>query len=209
MKKIICLFCSLGLVFAMSCQRERDVIDAGIQPQDISTDVTTATTADHYGKITEKDFDVLHGRMTDFYLILKKMYADEKVVSEVNDFVGVGFYADESIVLKDLFSPETSPWLKNARLSGYGNFKEAFDKEFEKQANNSARLRTSSEGFTEYLVKNGVSIYFPYSENHLGKKYDEITIVMPPKEDVNSAMGIRLEKCGNEICEEKVLVDDN
>lgn len=31
---------------------------------------------------------------------------------------------------------------------------------------------------------------------------------MPPKEDVNEAIGIKLTRCGNDVYEEKVLVND-
>ena len=136
------------------------------------------------------------------------MYADEKVVNEVNEFIGTGFYSDENIVLKDLLSPETSPWFRSARLKNSGNFKAAFQEQYNKLLGSNPRLRTAQGDFSEYLVENGVSIYFPYSDKHQGKKYDEITIVMPPKEDVNEAPGIRLKRCGKDICEEKVLVND-
>lgn len=110
--------------------------------------------------------------------------------------------------MKDLLLPEASPWFRNARISGYGKFKDAFSEEYKRQSANNPRLRINGEDFSNYLIENGISIYFPYSEKHFNKKYDEITIVMPPKEDVDATEGIRLKKCGNQICEEKVWVND-
>lgn len=206
MKKILCIVFSATLIFVMSCQREQDVFET--IPRPTLGDAKTTTATNHYGKITDRDLDNLHEKVSAFSEVLKAMYADEKVVNEVNQSISVDFYSDESIVLKDLLSPEASPWFKNARLKASGNFKEAFQKEYTKQLGSNPRLRDGKGEFSDYLVENGVSVYFPYSENHLGKKYDEITIVMPPKEDVNEAVGIRLTKCGKGICEEKVLVND-
>ncbi len=207
MKKFLCFVCTATLLFAMSCQRNEDALE--VSPVQISGDAKVVVPAvDHYGQITDKDIDELHERVSAFSEVLKKMYADENVVSEVNEFIGTGFYSDENIVLKDLLSPEASPWFKNARLKTSGNFKTAFQTEYTKLLGSNPRLRTAQGDFSDYLVENGVAIYFPYSDKHQGKKYDEITIVMPPKEDVNQAPGIRLKKCGKDICEEKVVVDD-
>lgn len=160
----------------------------------------------HVGKITEKNLDNLHSKTITFSEILTKMYANEDVFNQVNSFIETGYYSDESIVLQDLLSDKQSQFQQKLRLSN-NFFKEAFNQEIRKLKTN-GNLRQSGNDLEDYLISNGISIYFPYSVNFKNKKLKEITIVMPPKEDVNEAEGIKLTKCGKNICEEKVRVND-
>ena len=139
MKKILCIVFSATLIFVMSCQREQDVFET--IPRPTLGDAKTTTATNHYGKITDRDLDNLHEKVSAFSEVLEAMYADEKVVNEVNQSISADFYSDESIVLKDLISPEASPLFKNARLKASGNFKEAFQKEYTKQLGSNPRLR--------------------------------------------------------------------
>ncbi len=194
-------------VFIYSCKNE-DLTAPKVSSQSLSlpNQVNSQNTSRKVGKITDKNLDNLHSKVTTFSDILRRMYSDEIVIDEVNEFIFQKYYSDENIVLNDLFSPDKSSISKNLRIKT-GQFKFAFDKEAALNANLS-KARINGSDLQDYLVENGVSIYFPYSDNFKGKKLKEITIVMPPKEDTNEAEGIKLSKCGNTVCEEKVRVND-
>jgi hypothetical protein len=121
--------------------------------------------------------------------------------------ISQGYYSDENILLDDLIKPERSKLVTNARISS-NLFKDAFYEILSNHQKASKNAKLNENKFDEYLISNGVAIYFPYSENFRDKNKKEITIVMPPKDGVDEAEGLKLTKCGKNVCEEKVIVND-
>lgn len=142
---------------------------------------------------------------------LRKIYSNRMVVEEVNAAIASGYYADETVLLKDLLEPATSPIYqmdsfksrKVARGFKPGLFKEQFEKEL---GVSSMTARTNDE----YFIDNGISIYFPYSEETEYTHYvitvvgatvesDQAWVYMPigPEPDIINQPGTN------------VLVDDN
>lgn len=119
--------------------------------------------------------------------ILKDVYQNRKAVYEVNVAIGAGFYEDERVLLKDLLFPEISELYQTEKFKAakvtVGSFKKDFIKflkegnypTLKKQLENTSLL-ISTTARTEALIpsdtaneifkrSDGVSIYFPYSEN--------------------------------------------
>jgi hypothetical protein len=118
-------------------------------------------------------------------LVLKEIYRNPYVVYEVNSTIKSEYYEDESVLLKDLLTPEKSPVYQSERFiatqSRKGAFKKAFAEELLK--GNYPKLKIiigeppsiSSRLSYEWPIidptheiwtdEYGVSIYFPYSEN--------------------------------------------
>lgn len=192
-----------GLVFFVaSCEKEEVLtIQDEIQFNN-DNNISIAESGKHFGKISDKNIDNLHKEVSRFAEVLKEMYSSEVIRSEVNGLIYSGYYSDENVLLSDLIKPEESKMHRNTRSADF-----VFKKEFYSKLQ-SRNARGTDNKFDEYLIKNGVSIYFPYSENFKDNSRKDITIVMPPKNDTNEATGIKLEKCGDKICETKVLVND-
>jgi hypothetical protein len=204
MKKVL-IYCLFSSVLIFSCDKSE------IKTQNSETtnqiQVKNSDAGRTVGKITDKNIENLHSTVTEFSLILKDIYKNEIVFKEVNNLIFQGYYSDENILLDDLIKPERSKLVANARIST-NSFKSSFYEILAEKQTSTKNARLNENKFDEYLISNGVSIYFPYSENFKGKNRKDITIVMPPKEDVNEAVGIKLTKCGKDVCEEKVVVND-
>ncbi len=110
--------------------------------------------------------------------VLRKIYKDRQVVEEVNAAIATGYYEDETVLLKDLLNPSTSPiyefqsFKDRSVEKGFkpGSFKTNFEKEL--GISNSPYARTEDL----YYYDNGVSIYFPYSEDTQYSTYP-VTVV--------------------------------
>lgn len=117
--------------------------------------------------------------------ILKQVYSKPKAVQEVVATIRTEYYVDERVLLKDLLTPEESPVYQTEkfRTSGVekGVFKTAFFEAYAKgnYPNLRAALkpangnyRTAEQGIDTtheiWTNSNGVSIYFPYSEDFPG-----------------------------------------
>lgn len=132
--------------------------------------------------------------LKDVSKMLKVVYQDPKAYYEVNAAILSGYYEDERVLLKDLLFPETSPLYKREAFKKFaaepGHFKKRFYAALDTgsyphlEAALNAKKRiynnqlsgikpiqelsaavpadTSLEIFSN---SNGVSIYFPYSEN--------------------------------------------
>lgn len=126
--------------------------------------------------------------------ILKYVYQDAKAYYEVNAAIYSEYYDDESVMLRDLLHPETSPLYKTegftkfkspegvfrkrffeALLNGdYPVLKEAMglnklNKDLTKSVARMEALTAASPADTSievYSNSSGTNIYFPYSENH-------------------------------------------
>lgn len=117
--------------------------------------------------------------------ILKVVYSKPKAVQEVVATIRTEYYVDERVLLKDLLTPETSPVYETEkfRTSGVekGVFKTAFFEAYAKgdypnlkealkpTASNHRTLEQGIDPKHEiWTNSNGVSIYFPYSEDFPG-----------------------------------------
>ncbi len=125
--------------------------------------------------------------------ILETVYQDRKALVEVCNAINSGYYADETILLKDLLFPEISPVYKTQSFidskAPQGLFKDLFLQTLDKgdypilknklDYNNhnalgstpsnlpiaSATLLVGDTAKEIFSRTNGVNIYFPYSEN--------------------------------------------
>lgn len=121
--------------------------------------------------------------------ILQQIYADPKVIFEVNATIKSDYYEDERVLLKDLIFPEISPLYKTDAFKQFGSphgiFKTAFltelkkgkypvMKEMLKHSLSSFLVQplreTADELYADtaqevFKAPTGVCVYFPYSEN--------------------------------------------
>ena len=123
-------------------------------------------------------------RQTSF--VLAAISTDPDVAYEIEWGVKTGYYSDESILLKELFFPEKSELYNNPK-NKYpgkhvfaGKFAETFARgnyphaeEFKDFSLPAARTANYAPP-TDYLIQNGVQIYFPYSEE-FGTTYPDYT----------------------------------
>lgn len=125
--------------------------------------------------------------------ILRKIYKDPAVRAEVNAAIHSGYYEDERVMLTDLLYPEKSALYQDKRYKdavqrirtrgGRVSFEAGvFGKAFRQEVKNSAG-RVSEE----YFTTDGVNIYFPYSENHIGT--DGVITTVDAVVDANEAIG--------------------
>ena len=174
--------------------------------------------------------------------ILKEVYQDQKAVYEVDATIYSGYYADERVLLKDLLFPEFSSIYQKEEFKKFkapvGLFKSRFLTAFSKgnypnlqkafNLSGSSSLRTNAAPTDTTLEifsnSNGVSIYFPYSEN-FGSKFSpeyfdninadpqgpKATIVAADRE-ADEAPGSQPYICGTRdnqsICFRNVTVND-
>lgn len=116
--------------------------------------------------------------------ILKSVYKNPKAYYEVNATIYSGHYADERVLLKDLLFPETSSLYKSEKFKSFkapvGEFKKEFIDKLNKgnypnlieafgpstsEAYRMATIIPTDTAREIFSNSNGVSIYFPYSEN--------------------------------------------
>lgn len=117
--------------------------------------------------------------------VLREIYRNRSVVEEVNAAVATGYYVDETIMLKDLLNPETSPvyqmesFKERARARGVqaGLFKQYFE---EALGNQNARQMND-----DYFYNGDIYIYFPYHEQTSG--YNQIPVVVPATVEADEA----------------------
>lgn len=116
MKKILVLSFVLSVGF-ISCEKtEKD--NFSINADEPSEDVNSSSVSGkHISEISDKNLDNLHQEVGKFYSLLKEMYVDEKISSEVNSAIYVGYYSDENILPSDLINPEQSKVNRNGRVS--------------------------------------------------------------------------------------------
>lgn len=99
--------------------------------------------------------------------VLRTIYKDRMVIEEVNAAIASGYYQDETVLLKDLLNPQSSPIYQLPQFKerlikrGFkvGLFKASFEKELGIES--SDNLKSNDLDFED----NGVSIYFPYHED--------------------------------------------
>lgn len=117
--------------------------------------------------------------------VLREIYRNHEVVEEVNAAVATGYYVDETIMLKDLLNPETSPvyqmesFKERAQARGVqsGLFKQYFEEALGKQ---NARQMND-----DYFYDGDIYIYFPYNEETSG--YNQIPVVVPATVEADEA----------------------
>jgi hypothetical protein len=123
--------------------------------------------------------------------LLKNVYQDPKALYEVCAAIYSGYYKDERVLLKDLLFPETSPIYKSEEFKNrkaepgvfknvfwefyqkgdYPYLKEALKPKSKRGNENLLSIESNTAAFPTdtsmeiFSNSNGVSIYFPYSEN--------------------------------------------
>ena len=161
-------------VFFFSCQKE-------ISPPPETTEIPELTAA------SKARVDVLR----DVSTILEKVYTDPLALYEVNAAILSEYYADETVLLRDLLYPESSPVYQSpaflARKPRIGAFRAAFTTTFRsgnypalEKALGKAASQFKDNGLTApspvvpdtameiFSNSTGAAIYFPYSENFAG-----------------------------------------
>ncbi|HYH56727.1 MAG TPA: hypothetical protein VD772_08955, partial [Anseongella sp.] len=131
--------------------------------------------ADQRKPATEKE-RLLVNRIRDAAFVLNAIYEDPAVVAEVNAAIATGYYEDERVLLADLLYPENSVLClqAQAKQAESGNAGTSirwglFSKRFREAAAsllteaNAARV-VESAGGSGPLAGQGLSIYYPYSE---------------------------------------------
>lgn len=146
--------------------------------------------------------------------VLRKIYKDRQVVEEVNAAIATGYYEDETVLLKDLLNPQLSPIYQfqsfKDRSLAKGFKPEYFKVKFEEELGitNSPNVRTSDM----YFDDNGVSIYFPYSEDTQYSTYP-ITVVAGTVEsdqaNASHPLCDDLNPTTYAYCSQTVTVNDN
>jgi len=127
--------------------------------------------------VTPKEKEIVD-KIRKVELVLRKIYTDPKVVAEATAATKCGYYDDEVVDLKDLLNPRTSLLYASEKFRRLnvetGIFERKFKEEFDKMfgANNVVGRTTS-----DYFEDEGITIYFPYSEDFTDPKGSEITLV--------------------------------
>jgi hypothetical protein len=129
--------------------------------------------------------------LRDVSTILEKVYTDPLALYEVNAAILSEYYADETVLLRDLLYPESSPVYQSpaflARKPRIGAFRAAFTTTFRsgnypalEKALGKAASQFKDNGLTApspvvpdtameiFSNSTGAAIYFPYSENFAG-----------------------------------------
>jgi hypothetical protein len=185
MKKIF--LSSVLFTFVFSCSKEKLEIKSN------ESAVTLETKAQE-----KPNIDELIQKSEQLSQILGEVYKDKNAFTEVNETIYSDYYADERVLLKDLLQPDQSDLFKNSKnLRGKPQvfFKETFEKVFEDKFNKNGR--TNAADFEDYLIKNGVSIYFPYSKNFANKNSTKITVVVPQQKESDEGDGIEYSDKGS------------
>lgn len=166
-----------GILIFSSCRKQIETLPQPSEPIFASTYKQNVITDKQKEKVAV---------IKDVSSILKEIYKDQKVVYEVVSVIRTGYYEDETVLLKDLLYPDYSPLYKSEKFkaskSEKGIFKSTFLKELNKNdyahlknalgnaSNTRQNARQSNELPTDTAMEifsnsQGVSIYFPYSEN--------------------------------------------
>ena len=158
-----------GTLFFASCQKE-------LKLQKNQQDAIFASTPKE-----KETVEVLKEVST----ILKEVYQSPNAYYEVNAAIYSDYHADERVLLKDLLFPEKSPLYKSEKFKASkaipGEFKKTFYEVLAKSnypyLKKAMRISTTQNNLRSiapvptdtameiFSNSNGVSIYFPYSEN--------------------------------------------
>lgn len=173
--------------------------------------------------------------------ILQEVYKNPAAYHEVVATIYSEYYEDERVHLRDLLYPELSKLYQTPKFKTFkakvGSFKEAFITELTKGdyphlkkamnfTGNTLALRTNVDTTQQiYSNSEGISIYFPYSENY-GGNYTEgyfdsinniphnryLATIVTADRIADQAPGLRPFICGTrnepEICYWNVVVND-
>lgn len=135
--------------------------------------------------------------------VLLGVYRDSLSLAEVNATIATEFYQDERVLFKDLLYPETSELYKTEKFKQLFPHEPRFGKRFlevlnsgqypfserysnhKGEGNPKARTSATSNALPplpldpDWMVKNSVNIYYPYSEAFVSTT-KKITSVRPP-----------------------------
>lgn len=193
MKKIILTISLITIIF--SCSKNDESISA------IKDPVVQSSPEKLKPSINE-----LQEKAEQLSQILQEVYQNADALKELNEAIYTEYYSDERVALKDLLNPDeselynTSKSLRSSSIKS--SFKEAFEEIVDKKLDKNSR--TSGEDFEDYLIKNGVSIYFPYSDNFKNKAITSLTIVVPKEKETDEGNGTLV----NGINKKTVIVND-
>lgn len=182
--------------------------------------------------------------------ILEKVYKNLWALHEVNAAIKTGYYVDERVLLKDLLTPDKSPLYKTGKFIAANARKGSFKKTFAEQLLKgnypllkaiigqppSAMSRASDDGWPSiestneiWTNENGLSIYFPYSEDFLLVNPFDVNIntvngqlvtIVSADREADSAPGNEPYYCSTDpnqpmaldnlsVCFQQVTVDDD
>jgi hypothetical protein len=168
-KGLLSLFLILSLFTIFSCRKE--------------VNVNKPETPDAVFPITDKEKQRVEV-LKEVASILKEVYKKPKAYYEVNATIYSGYYEDETVLLKDLLTPQTSALYQTEKFKSFKAFPGEFKKEFFNQLNkadypelkkamgyqpvqNNSRIQDEYVDTSREIFSNsyGASIYFPYSED--------------------------------------------
>ncbi len=181
------------ILIAISCKKEtssnQPFMQKGIDPAKVFK--TPATAA-------EKLLVVNLAKVTE---VLEELYKDKSNLKVVNASIFSKTYKDESILLKDLIYPENSMLPRSLKFKNYtqkwnvslGQFAKNFWIEANKKNDPSFVQFLNDLNISNNLDENGngVSIYFPYSDEFLpeGGTYEPISSISTATADADEGWG--------------------
>lgn len=155
----------LLLLSVVSCQKEVKVQTSGLPESNV-----------RFPKTSEEK--ALVDKIKIVESILRKIYIDPKIRDEVNAAIKCGYYNEEAVELKDLLNPGTSKLYASNRFQRLNVEKGVFERKFKEEFNKlSGGANTGNRTNDDYFEENGITIYFPYSENFINAGSSEITLV--------------------------------
>lgn len=197
-------FIAIIIIIAMACDRSEPFSNAIIDKIDYIDPEVIRTSVDR--SKAEKAIQVTKA--------LRKIYRNPMVVEEVNAAIATGYYEDETIALKDLLTPESSPVYQlqsfRNRVKSRGFEPGLFKKEFERELN--IKSNPSSKTSDLYFYDDGLSIYFPYHEDTQYNPYPITVVAATVDTDAANAqhpLCDDLNPTTYSYCSQTVLVNDN
>ncbi|MBX2900850.1 MAG: hypothetical protein KF775_14455 [Cyclobacteriaceae bacterium] len=198
------------LFIVFSCQQENEAVQ---QTQEIiQVDFINP-------QVVKTDQDRVYAqKIVEITRALRAIYQDPEIVQEVNAAILTGYYADESVLLKDLLAPEISPLYKSESFQlkkrehkfAEGLFAKRFKEELPKYTKQALAGRVSDMFFIDYV--NNVSIYFPYSEDTQYSSYPTTVVAATDETDAAYAQHPLCDDITPQTyayCNQFVLVNDD
>jgi hypothetical protein len=110
--------------------------------------------------------------------ILKNVYLDADALREVHAAISCRYYSDEYVTLKDLLQPELSQLYGSEKFRRLGITPGRFKTKFWQVYNGMHPQQQGRQAQNaDYFIEEGITIYFPYSEEFTSPGKNEITLV--------------------------------
>lgn len=179
LKSLRLLIVAFFLLLVLSCEKS-ELFNLDRAPLADAIDPAVVKTPDDIRKAET---------IVQFAKLLRRVYANHpQVVEEVNATIASGYYEDETVMVKDLLHPESSPIYRmqsfQDRMASngveVGSFKHALEEEFGMKISTNARVKDV------YFIDDELSIYFPYHE--ITQYYTYPVTVASATTDANSVV---------------------